>query len=652
VYRSIQTKFVITIHTTRENGFGGGSEGGAFIGGQTELFELVSFDSTKQFGPASGQWTITLKRGKGSGSNKPAPSPLDLWKDPEDVWLGISAMINGKLFDVTLGLVDSISEDTFRGGSGERSETFTVTGRDFGKVFEQTNLFVNIFERGGIIPTMPLYDAMWPTVLGTPATITLALIRAWVGNNGLADSQWMLPPSLYGGSTFYNALNKSTISESVRGDTKALGLLQPDPQGRQLWDALQEYANLVLNELWVDLAPDPGRSGGSSDLTRNPVNGRMIELLQVRGLRPAVYLRERPFPSSEFEPHEKWTRLPTHDLFPEDISARQIVKGGAQHRFNYWMLTAAGSQAGALGHAAAVQSYAERSGGSQSPISGRPGQYPIYDIDDIRRHGLRKFSQSTRFLPLQDPDIGALFIAVSSRWLKLVHDWYVVAPLEFTGTLTSSYLMPWIRIGHRVREVMFDGKRIVYYVEGVHHHYSYPGPGSTAITVTRGEPSDRDFLHEVYERIESRSAFNDLSHRAPGLETASTEDARAVREGEDTVTAPEDRVEGLQLDPAGAVGEEEGAGGERTGATGRSMEASGDSQQADPSMNPAAAPQTRLVQAGTRVVAVDDPDNPPPSPTERREDVLQLDDTPEEDRERLNELIDADSNAAIPEPME
>ena len=425
-----------------------------------------------------------------------------------------------------------------------------------------------------------------------------ALVFEWVGNNGISDSQWKLPRSL-GGQNFYDILNMTTVSQRTRGRCQDPHIFNPDQMGRKLWDTLTEFSNGVLNEMWTDLAPDPADREGASPVN-DPVTGRRIPVRQSRGLTPALYLRERPFPTRVpfIDGRGRYDALPTFDLFPDDIKDRDISKGGGANKYNFWLLDGSGFQSRSVAMWAQIQD----SRGAES--QGAPGGYPIYDLDSIRRHGLRRWTQSTKFLPLLDRDVGEIAYAVSGLWLNMCHDWYVVAPLERSGTITTSRVMPWIRVGMRVREQTRSGRRIIYYVESVTHKSSYPQAGSTTLTLTRGEPEDRDFLEEVYERIRGASeTVGDLEEERPGLEAEATpEEREAVREAP-TPEAAAEAARGVAGAPAspGDLGPAEGSQAGILGGLDGDLpvstrvvtidqpfiipRASGDSQTSDPDMN-------------------------------------------------------------------
>lgn len=451
-------------------------------GANADVGSIIACTTSKAFGAPEGTWTMTVKRIPGA-----QPSWLTQVPDPEDVWVLIQWIVNGVVYDGMWGLTNSWTETVTRSENGARTETVTITGSDHGKCFSHTPLFINIHEQNGALPVYPLYLAVAERLRGTPTEIVRTLIDAWLGNQvegspaPVNDKQWLLPSGVLGGTGegrfFYEFCRFDTMSET-RGETFAPSLLSPDREGATLWDTLQEYMNGALNEMWTDLGPAPDTSPD-----------------ETTGLRPCLFMRERPFPT--IRSRARWDALPRRVLTPRDVRNRTIVSDGAQ-RFNYWEMTIEGLSGTTFDTRANIQQIT-------GIRPGQPGNVPIYDLDSIRKHGLRRHTESTRYLPTatraEGVDTVAPWLQVAAVWQRIIHDWFVISPLQYTGTITTSYLIPTIRIGDVLREERADGTTWEYYVEGVSHTYTYPREGVTTVTLTRGQPLDADYLSEHYARI-------------------------------------------------------------------------------------------------------------------------------------------------------
>lgn len=472
------TRVRVSFHTDQKDGFDGVVDSNRDLG-KNQPFKIIGFTTTKRFGSNPGTFTITAKSHTGADL-------LRLWQDPEDVWVRITVIKNGEPFDVMFGLIDTITEVLDRAENGTRSVVYNINGVDFQKVFLKTQTFINIHEHQGDLPAIPLYDAMKEGVIGSPNFIVKSLIDAWLGNNGVGDKQWRFPKSL-GGRFFFDAL-EMVFDEELRGKIYEPALLNPATyQGQALWQLLEEFSNGLLNELFTEL-------DWEISATQNYV-------------RPRLVLRERPFPVED--DHNKWESLPTHYFSTSDIHRRQVTRGAPESRFNYWLIDGKGLLGNGLATLKMIQDAAAKG-------KGVPGSAPIYDIESIRQHGMRRWQNATRYLPFrEDMDL----LLVSASWLKIIHDWYSVAPYELSGTITTAQLYPFMHIGHRAVEKRRDGNEITYYVEGVTQSWNYPGPGSTTLNLTRGEYADEKLLEDiVYKRLSGEAqSFDNLIEATVGL---------------------------------------------------------------------------------------------------------------------------------------
>jgi len=478
--QATHTRVRLTFYSFDRDGFSGSVDGfdpafGYIVGAQT----------SKQFGGAAGAFSITVKKPlevhrassaavRGTGV---AESWTRLWSDPEGAGVLIQWGCDGEVIDGTLGIIDTVSENTSRQAQGERAEVYTISGRDFGKIFEQTQAFVNIYDQAAVVGIAGIFQRLSGNITGPPGGFVEALINAWVGNYEGTTQPWRLPPGL-GSGAFYDILRRriGCKDEEIDGFYADASLVAPDQDGKNLWSLLQEYANGLLNELWLDMGPAQGQ----------PKNA-------LSGLVPTIYLRRKPF--KVLGDTQRWDRLLTHELELSDVNARQVAKGGPAHRFNYWIMDLAGRQGIEL------QGVLQQHGAQ----TGRPGSIPIWNIASIEKYGLRKWQQGTPFLPISSRERGTQFAQLAGNWLRRLHDWYAPAPLELSGTIATTRLRPEIRIGHRVREHRHDGV-ITYYVEGVVNAYTYGQAGQTTLTLTRGEYADEDHLRAVYAELDRQPA--------------------------------------------------------------------------------------------------------------------------------------------------
>ena len=480
------------------------------------LGRIVSVNTSKSFGGASGSFSITIKK---------PPSLTTAWtrlfSNPEGTWVRITYLVDGQGIPVLWGMVDSIQESTQRGDTGTRVETYTITGRDFGKVFEDSKTLISLFAVHNLDLVFGMYQAAnIDPYVGTADGIVKKAIDIWLGNGGLASKQYRLPRSLAevaNAKSIYEAMNFSTIQKFDEGNgiTEAMSIINMDQQsGGALWDLLQQYCNGVLNEMWVDLAPHPEHNGA---------------------MRPAFYLRERIFRTQEGT--SRWDQTRVHKLEKNDVRSRNLAKGGAANRYNYWVITGS-----VLGDQFETQAQTHSMG--LEPF--KPGAIPIINVESVQRHGLRPYTVNTNFLPFFKQNEGTNFIRLAANWLKRIHDWYGVAPFQLSGTITTTRMFPEIRIGQRIQELRDEGT-VTYYVEGVDHQWSYPGAGSTTITLTHGQYDGVSALADLYTQYETPAA------NAAAL-NAFDDQAKRDQRAEDLalLDVQQNRVPGDNVNPASA----------------------------------------------------------------------------------------------------
>lgn len=434
--------------------------------------KLYSVKTHKGFDGAAGTFTIIAKK---LPKQRRQDSVLRFWRDPEDVWVKIFFIVDGQQFHVMTGLVDSVNETMTRVEGGKRVETITIAGRCAGKVLETTDLWVNAFSEQApvsMLQYMSYYEKR-AALNSTPDEWVKFFLEAWVGNNGLAENQWVLPSSM-GSKSFYDLLNLDNIEQMASGNGKlrdaTLWRVDTERGFGKLWEAMSQYSNDFLNELWIDIA---GEGQGEH--------------------KPAIFLRERPFPTRN-SGRVKWDAIRDHVLENRDVYRRNITKGGAANRYNYWSIRVNGRSA-TMSDAALA-----RQGKVDGASLGKPGSIPIWNEESISKHGLRRWEQSTLFLSGFVDEGDELWPVLAANWLRRAHDWYVVAPMQLQGTIETTRLLPEIRMGQRLREKRDEGE-IEYYIESVDHDWAYPGAGHSTFTVTRGQYKGEDLLSMMYKQI-------------------------------------------------------------------------------------------------------------------------------------------------------
>ncbi len=456
---------------------------------------LVSVTTDKQLGAPTGTWSVTLKS---HGVIAPEGAlPVRNWHDlvTDDDWVTVEfdAGVDGDL--VMLGLVDSVELALSAGQGGAAVRAWTIRGRDFAKVFADTEAVTLPVGPGhglgDLLSFHTAIDALRGDVNPGRAVRTLLDFFLRRGQNRGRTPFWAIPPSLPGtlvdsvgagpqDRQFGDILETGWLDETLDGSLPATELFNGVPnEPVKLLEVLSGFANDRLNECFFDLrsAPPQVVTGGG---------GGGLVVRGWRRPRPCLVLRERPFPvlpSTAAEhpagrsPSDAWAMLATHELAVTDLEGAPGLTRAGRERINWWMVTV-GAGFGVNRYALALAEAAQGLGLDLTTA-------PAIDVESVRRHGWRRMEVQSRYI---DPSVDALLVA--RRWTHLLRDWYWANHLFLAGTLQSAHIHPEIRVGHRLRLLDRDGSWILFYVEGVRHQWRRMpdgrSHGTTAFTVTRG----------------------------------------------------------------------------------------------------------------------------------------------------------------------
>jgi hypothetical protein len=105
-------------------------------GPESNVASLSAVSTYKSIGSPSGSFTLTAK------SSKPTARFHDLFDQiVDDDWVDIIFTKHGKRYHTMRGLVDEVRRQQVVSGTGATTTGFTITGRDFGKIWEITPIW-------------------------------------------------------------------------------------------------------------------------------------------------------------------------------------------------------------------------------------------------------------------------------------------------------------------------------------------------------------------------------------------------------------------------------------------------------------------------------------------------------------------------------
>lgn len=459
---------------------------------------IVSASTRKTLAEPAGTFNVTLKP-----TDRPGGDFVNLLGQiSDDDWALVGATdSDGVDWIITTGLVDSLRRQ--RSGTAG-STTYTLQGRDLGKVLIKTDLLdmpwlgteLGSGYRTAYVANL-IINSIDPLDLSPGRAVAALLEYGLAGGAYRGSAQfWAVPESL----AFGPITGKPPVDPFIRQASDVIATdIDPDTSGIMpsqitiptgigtgggLWAMLTQYANTLLNELHVDQIPESRAFVSPTAFAIGP-DGYSKSKQTVR-------LRQRPFPSITtlssragsdlgigVTGSDTWRVLPANEFPETDLEAYDVGRSGAE-RFNWFSVDSA------IGPEVTQKAiYAMLQG--QTPQGQWWDSIPAVFQTSIERHGLTRLQQATTYLTSAAQD-GDMLIA--REWTRLLRDWYAPNPVFLSGTATIAYLAPGVRVGERFRVRLTDGTVEEFYIEGVEHRFVKRPDGSahgnTTLSITRG----------------------------------------------------------------------------------------------------------------------------------------------------------------------
>lgn len=366
----------------------------------------------------------------------------------EDAWIIVRAGDMGRMFDLTLLMVDKVYSTNSVVGGGAPQTDYMLQCRSFAKPIDETGIWFCPWGTHANVAGSAFLDDNF-RLNGSPSVMVQAILQKFLGSSAGPYGAWQSPPSLASdlyvfsmspenpaeSPGIYDLIDSSSFVGQTRGECPFVNMVATE---YSLPSLLNEYSNPPLNELFFDL--------------RINRSGKLV---------PAMTLRERPWPVYGEDPiTSAWAQLPTVHLRPESVQNDRLTLGT---RYNTILISMEGQPASVL----------------ESWLL-----YPPLQVEpDIRLHGLRKFEVGTRFVS---------FLASAEaknepyRWNYLFHSWYGIGKDLLEGPITVIGIDPDIKVGRKLVIASgtspTDPTRLVGYITDVGLQWS-PPPGGWMTTV-------------------------------------------------------------------------------------------------------------------------------------------------------------------------
>lgn len=416
-----------------------------------------------------------------------------VWDDlvePGD-WIEIAAANGRDERPLQIGRIDSVSRGRAAGPDGVQVTTYTFNGGDLGRLLALTSLTdmraISLSRIAAQVNALGAANALAAVSKLTPDAVVRFLFDYSLAGGAYRHPTarcWAVPPTLAlpgsagPGRQLHDLVSFDYVTGAMEGLLAAsVAFASSLPGAGRCWDTMAQYANLALNELFLDLRPPLSQQHDTSGAN----------------LRPSLVFREKPFPHlPESAPWRTasfgaaWSALPITVIHAFDPENETLARNDAE-RTNYWSFISGGTEAS---YRDVVTEATFRSG-----RAALDGGAPRLHLSSIEQHQLRRMEQQSLYV---DPAAIAGLTAgaepngwmLYTGWTGLIRDWYAPNHRFLAGTIPLAFALPGIRVGERLQVVYPNGEAVELYVEGVDHSFRRSANGTpagrTRLTVTRG----------------------------------------------------------------------------------------------------------------------------------------------------------------------
>ena len=449
---------------------------------------VIGVSTRKHIGEASGKFNIRLKASK-------IATELFLSLTDDD-WLDIIYQINDKYYHLMRGSIDGISRSKTVGASGATVSSYTIVGRDHGKIWESTPVWFSPYGNDLLteITASRVFNGI-PEVFGSPSEAVVGFLKGFLENiEGSTGINWQ-PPKRMPGVIGANILSNIEFSTKYFQNIPMRTIFNPNSLLMEgtLWDLAKKYSDSVFTELYTDYLP-----------VNDPFNLDIGNPLDLGKGKMVVVFRDKPFPnlveSMPIGYKNLWDSLPIFNLDTKEIIAHEVSRTGYE-RYNGFFITPRLLQE-------EINSY------SLTLMA------PLMDKDSIKRHSFRRFDAQIETHPdTNNPlSMGGLNIDKMCEYQRnLLRDWYCLNPYYLSGVIDLGHGRPDIKIGCRLKipGIVYNLTQVRYeenyYIEGIMHEWAYGKGLRTHLEVTRGWMGSMSYYYTVLNRISKKYSVSELS---------------------------------------------------------------------------------------------------------------------------------------------
>lgn len=464
---------------------------------------IVSATTTNALGTAGGSFSFTVKPGR----------LVSNWLEylVPDSWVDIAFTRGAKEFHVMRGRIDTVLEEG-RIINGVSTRSYTVNGRSFGKIFEITPLYFDLYSEGDFVGLAAgnIWNREDGFAFGPPNTTVKSFLfgfieelrnrgravwqhpglpgevapapSAVVADFGIAADMW-----LDTGFSNYPARQSSIVPTLYM------------PTENFVWPLAASWSDPAFCELFCDLVPTENFSAPSTKIRYFQDS----EPCPIGAARSAVIFRDRPFPTSQLKlggtpiplRSGPWfSELPTYGVPQRSILSATLAQSDLERKNTFFVQTLL------------TQAYNKMFFQLQVPMIHRA---------DVEAHSVRRFDVGSQYLPTSETEDSTLGMATSQRLMAV--DYHCLDHEFRTGTVQIAPGRPDIRIGGKLWVPEYLNEGLNAYIEGVTHTWQAPAGLRTELLITRGWVGDDASLATAVE--DRAGEFETLKSSAPPAAT-------------------------------------------------------------------------------------------------------------------------------------
>jgi hypothetical protein len=388
---------------------------------------------------------------------------------------------------IFLGNVDRISRTKQKDEATDKTIVrYRVGGRDFGKVFEQTDLWFDPYKaesQAAVLSSMLTTRGL--PFSGDPTSLVSSITEVFLsplggtahgGKKTLSLNQWMVPYDLLitffkvpsvGRPFFYDMLKFDFFANSLPG-YKDRSMISPKSNG-SLWSMLKRNSNDVVNEMFVELRRDK-EGAVEASLVLRPRPNSVFFKDAVGNLKGA------------YESLQKRAKKSGFTISPIDIIYEDLGKDDNTRANMVWLNSRQSAQTitNHYGNVAAIE--------HPTGIG-----LPMVQQESIDRYGLKRFEADLDFSYSTgtSQNTATVDAFLYRSFIDQLYDQRAYLHCYDTGTLeTPGDVRAEIGKVIRIQSDQEDKPSRIYYIEGYQHNWRFPGIWTTDYTLTMGQFDD------------------------------------------------------------------------------------------------------------------------------------------------------------------